>query len=47
MRGAVSQVDTFDYKPTLIKMHGQEMPPSVKGNGQDLGHVQRPDRRSR
>ena len=33
MVGAVSQVDTFDYKPTLIKMHGQEIPPSVKGNG--------------
>jgi len=32
MLGAVSQVDTFDYKPTLIKMHGQEIPPSVKGN---------------
>ncbi len=23
MIGAVSQVDTFDYKPMLIKMHGQ------------------------
>ena len=32
MLGAVSQVDTFDYKPMLIKMHGQEIPPSVKGN---------------
>lgn len=30
--GAPSQVDTFDYKPTLIKMHGQELPASVKGN---------------
>lgn len=31
MLGAVSQVDTFDYKPMLIKMHGQEIPPSVRG----------------
>ena len=22
MKGAVSQVDTFDYKPTVIKLHG-------------------------
>ena len=27
--GAPSQVDTFDYKPMLEKMHGQEMPRSV------------------
>ena len=33
MWGAVSQVDTFDYKPTLIKMHGQQIPPSVKNKG--------------
>src|SRR5690242_20247079 len=33
MCGAVSQVDTFDYKPQLIKMHGQEIPPSVKNKG--------------
>src|ERR1700761_4801346 len=32
MKGAVSQVDTFDYKPEAIKRHGQEIPPSVKGN---------------
>ncbi len=31
--GAVSQVDTFDYKPQLVKMHGQEIPPSVKNKG--------------
>ncbi len=24
--GAVSQIDTFDYKPELIKRHGQKMP---------------------
>src|SRR6516164_2184342 len=33
MKGAVSQVDTFDYKPEIIKRHGQEIPPSVKGQG--------------
>src|SRR5215471_11361791 len=33
MKGAVSQVDTFDYKPEVIKRHGEEIPPSVKGNG--------------
>ena len=33
MKGAVSQVDTFDYKPTVIKLHGTEIPPSVKGKG--------------
>src|SRR5262245_65435562 len=27
-----SHVDLFDYKPTLTKHHGQEIPPSVKGN---------------
>jgi hypothetical protein len=32
MWGAVSQVDTFDYKPTLIQRHGQDIPPSVKGS---------------
>lgn len=31
MLGAISQVDTFDHKPTLAKMHGQELPPSVRG----------------
>jgi len=29
MLGAISHVDTFDYKPMLTAMHGQEMPPSV------------------
>ena len=26
-----SHVDLFDYKPSLAKHHGQEIPPSVKG----------------
>jgi len=29
--GAPSQLDMFDYKPLLQKMHGQELPPSVRG----------------
>jgi hypothetical protein len=33
MWGAISQVDTFDYKPTLIKRHAEEIPPSVKNKG--------------
>ena len=32
----VSHVDLFDYKPTLVEYHGQEIPPSVKGT-QRLG----------
>ena len=32
MLGAMSQADTFDYKPTLEKMHGEELPQSVRGN---------------
>jgi hypothetical protein len=31
MCGGVSHIDTFDYKPLLREMHGQEMPPSVRG----------------
>src|ERR1700730_14120267 len=34
MKGAVSQVDTFDYKPEVIKRQGEESPTSVKGRGQ-------------
>ena len=30
MLGAISHVDTFDYKPTLTRMHGQDLPPSVR-----------------
>jgi hypothetical protein len=31
MMGALSQADTFDFKPALKQMHGQELPPSVRG----------------
>jgi hypothetical protein len=30
MLGAMSHVDTFDYKPTLARMHGQDLPASVR-----------------
>jgi hypothetical protein len=33
--GAPSQIDTFDYKPTLSKLNGQELPDSIR-NGQRL-----------
>jgi hypothetical protein len=33
--GAPSQIDTFDYKPTLEKLDGQELPESIRG-GQRL-----------
>jgi hypothetical protein len=35
MHGGPSQLDLFDYKPELRKLHGQELPPSVRG-GQRL-----------
>ncbi len=35
MSGGPSQVDLFDYKPTLRQMHGQELPDSVR-KGQRL-----------
>src|SRR5476651_1938180 len=30
--GAPSQLETFDYKPKLREMMGQELPPSVRGS---------------
>src|SRR5262245_27300356 len=30
MLGAISHVDTFDYKPMLERMHGQDIPQSVR-----------------
>src|SRR5437879_976720 len=30
MSGAASQVDTFDYKPEVIKRHGQKFEPGGK-----------------
>lgn len=32
MIGAPSQLDLFDYKPTLTKMHGVELPNSIMGD---------------
>ena len=31
MHGGPSQLDLLDYKPGLRKLHGQELPPSVRG----------------
>ena len=30
MLGAISHVDTFDYKPTLVRLHGEDLPQSVR-----------------
>lgn len=32
MAGAPSQLDLFDYKPQLVKRHGQDLPSSVLGD---------------
>jgi hypothetical protein len=32
MHGGPSQLDLLDHKPDLKKQHGQELPPSVRGN---------------
>ncbi len=49
MLGAFSQNDTFDYKPMLEKMHGEELPSSVLGNRRlstmVKGQTSYPDRR--
>ena len=37
--GGPSQLETFDYKPTLAKWHGQEIPPSVQGTQRNSGMV--------
>jgi len=37
--GAPSQIETFDYKPSLAKWHGKEIPPSVKGTQRNSGMV--------
>jgi hypothetical protein len=37
--GGPSQLETFDYKPTLEKWHGQEIPPSVQGTQRNSGMV--------
>ena len=29
MAGAPSQLELFDYKPELLKLHGQDCPPSL------------------
>ena len=34
MNGGVSQMDTFDYKPELARLHGQKLGPKEKPEGQ-------------
>ena len=34
MNGGVSQMDTFDHKPALAKLHGQRLGPAAKPEGQ-------------
>ncbi|NRA95438.1 MAG: DUF1501 domain-containing protein [Planctomycetes bacterium] len=35
--GGPSQVDLFDYKPGLARLHGKDLPPSVKGTQRVTG----------
>ncbi|WP_353718372.1 DUF1501 domain-containing protein [Dyadobacter sp. 676] len=37
--GGPSQLETFDYKPALVKWHGQEIPESIKGTQRNSGMV--------
>ncbi|WP_289038271.1 DUF1501 domain-containing protein [uncultured Zobellia sp.] len=37
--GGPSQIETFDYKPSLAKWHGQEIPDSVRGTQRNSGMV--------
>jgi uncharacterized protein (DUF1501 family) len=39
--GGLSHVDLFDYKPTLTRYHGEEIPPSVKGTQRLTGMTSR------
>jgi hypothetical protein len=39
MYGGPSQVDTFDYKPELVKLHGKPVPDSFKKKSDKVGGV--------
>ena len=39
--GAPSQIDTFDYKPTLEKLNGKELPDSIRGGQRLTGMTSR------
>ena len=39
--GAPSQIDTFDYKPSLEKLNGQELPDSIRGGQRLTGMTSR------
>ena len=38
--GGPSQIETYDYKPSLSKWHGQEIPPSLKQTQRNSGMVE-------
>ena len=38
--GGPSQIETYDYKPALLKWHGQEIPPSLKKTQRNSGMVE-------
>lgn len=42
--GGPSQMELFDYKPELYKLHGQDIPPSVFGTGRVSGMVSNQNR---
>ena len=37
--GGPSQLETFDYKPSLAKWHGKEIPDSIRGTQRNSGMV--------
>ena len=39
MAGGMSHLDTFDFKPKLVEMHGQPMPESIT-QGQQIAQLQ-------
>src|SRR5438067_12871283 len=39
MHGGPSQVDTFDYKPLLTKLHGKPVPAALKQHSDKVGGV--------
>ena len=43
MAGGPSHIDTFDYEPALEKLHGQELPDSVRGGQRITGMTSKQD----
>ena len=46
MEGGVSQMDTFEYKPALIKFAGQQMPKAERTQGEIATFSAAPNRLS-